>query len=283
MPTPEELNTAVFPNWCPGCGDFGIWAALKNAVVQLKLPLDETLLVYGIGCHGHMVNFLNVHGFEGLHGRPLPVAMGAKIANHDLSVIVIAGDGDTLGEGMGHLISACRGNHDITCLIHDNQVYGLTTGQVSPTADRGHKSKSTPAGTLDEALDPIALTLSAGASFVGRGFAGDIGHLTEMVKAAISHKGFSFLDVYQPCVTFNKINTYEWFRERIYKLEESYQPNDKEKAFSKALERDRLPLGVFYQEERPTYEDGLPQIAKTPLVKQSVKTPDLTTLFKKLT
>lgn len=283
MSPAEELNTAVFPNWCPGCGDFGIWAALKNAIVQLKLPLDKTLIVYGIGCHGHMVNFLNVHGFEGLHGRPLPVAIGAKIANHELKVIVIAGDGDTLGEGVGHLISACRGNHDITCLIHDNQVYGLTTGQASPTASRGHKSKSTPEGTLDEALDPIALTLSVGASFIARGFAGDISHLTEMVKAAIGHKGFAFLDVYQPCVTFNKVNTYDWFRQRIYKLEETYKPDDKKAAFARALERDRLPLGIFYREKRSTFEDGLPQIAKTPLVTQPVKTPDLTGLLQELT
>lgn len=273
MTEAQDFNTKNKPTWCPGCGDFGIWAALKNAFVQMGWGTDDALLVYGIGCHGHMVNFLKIYGFEGLHGRPVPVAVGAKLANHKLKVIVVTGDGDTYGEGIGHLIAAIRSNHDITCIVHNNQVYGLTIGQKSPTADRGFKSKSTPQGVLETPVNPLTLTLALDGTFVSRGFAGDMDHLTKLIITGVNHAGFALIDVLQPCVTFDKIHTYPWYRQRIYKLESiNYQPADKLKAIELALQwGDKIPIGLFYKEEgRSTYEQNLPQLADKAMVERDI-------------
>lgn len=265
--TTASYTTGFLPTWCPGCGDFGIWKSIQGAFAKLGIAPDEGLMIYGIGCHGNMYDWMNMYGFVGLHGRALPVAQGAKLANHKVPVVVISGDGDCLGEGGNHFIHAAKRNPDVTVIIHDNQVYGLTTGQASPTAKPGFKTKSTPEGATDEPVNPLTLALVSGATFVARGFAGDMPGLTELMAQAVDHKGFSVIDVLQPCVTFNKVYTYQWFRQRLYKLsDEQYQPNDKFKALEKAMEwGDKIPVGVFYKEDKPTSEDRELALASAPL------------------
>ncbi|KKR72829.1 MAG: 2-oxoacid ferredoxin oxidoreductase, subunit beta [Candidatus Roizmanbacteria bacterium GW2011_GWB1_40_7] len=215
-----------------------------------------------------MNDFIKAYGFHSLHGRALPNAIGIKLANHKLPVVVVGGDGDLLGEGGNHMIHACRGNYNITVMIHNNQVYGLTTGQNSPTALKGTKAKSTPQGIIEEPLNPTALAISQGASFVGQGFAGDIPHLTNLIQQAILHKGFSVVNVYQPCVTFNKLNTYAWFRQRVYHLDENYDKTNKVAAMEKSFELlEKIPLGILYQVEKPTYEESIGQLGEIPLYK----------------
>jgi len=206
-----------------------------------------------------------------LHGRTLPAASGAKIANPELIVIAVGGDGDGYGEGGNHFINAVRRNHDITYLVHNNQVYGLTKGQASPTSDSGFVTKTTPQGA-DIPLNPIALAIAAGASFVGRSFAGDIEHLTQLIVLGIQHHGFALIDVLQPCVSFNQKNTYAWYRERVYKLEENgYDSGNKMAAFEKAQEwGDKIPIGVIYREEKSTYEEQLPALNRGPLVQREL-------------
>lgn len=280
------------PNWCPGCGDFGIWVSLKNAIVTLGLNPWEVVLISGIGCSSKLPYWVKTYGFNGLHGRPMPIAEGIKLANHGLKVIVIGGDGDQYGEGLNHLVHAARRNIDLTLLVHDNQIYGLTTGQFSPTTDVGVKNKVTPVPTVEAPVNPISLALSAGATFIARGFSGDNKQETQLLVEAITHKGFAIVDTMQPCVTFNHKNTFAWFYERVYKLEaEGYNSADRLKAFEKAQEwplkkqlligeKEHIPTGVFYKEERPTWEEGVPQIAKEPLVKQSIENVDIAPLLK---
>ncbi len=265
--TADQLKTGFLPTWCPGCGDFGIWMSLRQALSNLGIGPDDGLIVYGIGCHGNMYDWMNMYAVEGLHGRALPVAQGAKLANHKLPVIVVSGDGDCLGEGGNHFIHAAKRNPDLTVIIHDNQVYGLTTGQASPTADQGFKTKSTPEGVVDQPVNPLTLALVSGATYVARGFAGDTPGLTQIIAEAISHKGFSVVDALQPCVTFDKVHTYQWYRSRLYRLaDEGFEPNDKFKALGKAMEwGDRIPVGLLYKEERPTSEDRESALAGGPL------------------
>jgi len=255
----NEFRTQAKIIWCQGCGNFGILTALENAFKKLGLSSNQIAAVYGIGCHGHMANYLKVYNFEGIHGRALPIASGIKIANKKLKVISIVGDGDQLGEGANHLVHASKRNSDITCLIHNNQIYSLTVGQASPTSEKGIKTKTTPQGVVDQQLNPLALAIASGATFVARSFAGDIPYLTEVLVQAINHKGFSLVDILQPCISLNHINTFTWYRERIYKLEETrYSPNDKNLAFAKSLEwGEKIPIGVFYREQRLTLEDQL--------------------------
>ncbi|OQX50473.1 2-oxoacid ferredoxin oxidoreductase [candidate division CPR3 bacterium 4484_211] len=274
---PTDLNTHNQPTWCPGCGNFGIFTALKNAFLELSLDPSTILCVEGIGCHGHVVNFLQVNHFEGLHGRPLPIAQGAKLANHELNVFVLTGDGDCLGEGGNHFLHALRRNVDLVCLIHNNQRYSLTTGQTSPTTEQGDRTKTSLKGVLEKPVNPVALAIASGGGFVARGFAGDVDHLAKMIVAAHRHKGFAVVDILQPCVTFNKLNTFDYFLKRVYKLgeQEGYQPNDKQMAFKKSLEwGERIPIGIFYQEERPVYEEQLPQLAHASLVESKVESFD---------
>jgi 2-oxoglutarate ferredoxin oxidoreductase subunit beta len=277
----NDFDTPNRPTWCPGCGNFGIWLSLKNAFVKLGIPAEQAFLVYGVGCHGNMNNWMKVYGLEGLHGRTLPVAQAVKLANHDLTVVAVSGDGDGLGEGGNHFLHAAKRNPDISVIIHDNGVYGLTTGQASPTAKKGTKTKSTPDGVTDEPVNPLTLAITAGATFVARGFAGDTPHLTELLAEAMNHKGFALVDVLQPCVTFNKINTYAWYRQRIYKLEsEGYVPDNKMKAFEKAMEwGDRIPTGIIYRENRETNESWEPALKNGPLVYQKQDKPDFSSLL----
>jgi 2-oxoglutarate ferredoxin oxidoreductase subunit beta len=292
MTTLKDLEiTYDKPNWCPGCGDFGIWISLKNAIVQLNLNPWEVVLVSGIGCSSKLPYWVKTYGFNGLHGRPMPVAEGLRLANSGLTVIVIGGDGDQYGEGGNHLLHAARRNVNLTLLVHDNQIYGLTTGQYSPTTDIGEKNKATPVPTVEAPVNPISFALAAGATFVARGFAGDTKQETEIMMAAIQHKGFSFIDTMQPCVTFNHKNTFAWFYERVYKLEtQGHDPKDKIQAFSRAEEwplrrhlkegeKEKISTGIFYTEERPTWEEQTPQITEKPLVKQSINDVDVDPLF----
>lgn len=278
----EELTTKCSPNWCPGCGNLAIWGAFKNAAVQKGWDDTNTALVAGIGCHGHILNFTKITSLEGLHGRPIPVATGIKLANNSLNVFAFTGDGDCLGEGGNHFVHACRRNHDINVIIHDNAIYGLTTGQTSPTSPHGYKSKSTPDGNPDYPINPIALAIAAGATFVARAYAGDIQGMAELMIRANEHRGISILDILQPCMTFNKLLNHNFYRENTYKLDESHDVKNKEAAFKKALEwgEKKIPIGVFYQnEDEPSYESEIPQIAKEPLVKSNPVHKNLTDLF----
>jgi len=259
------------PAWCPGCGNFGILTALKNALVALEIEPYRVLMVSGIGQAGKLPHYTKGNVLNVLHGRTLPAASGAKIVNPELIVIAVGGDGDGYGEGGNHFINAVRRNHDITYLVHNNQVYGLTKGQASPTSDSGFVTKTTPQGA-DIPLNPIALAIAAGASFVGRSFAGDIEHLTQLIVLGIQHHGFALIDVLQPCVSFNQKNTYAWYRERVYKLEEhGYDSGNKMAAFEKAQEwGDKIPIGVIYREEKSTYEERLPALKKGTLVRREL-------------
>lgn len=279
----EHFESPRAPTWCPGCGDFAIWRSLKLALAEEKQEPHESVIVYGIGCSGNMADKMRVYGFHGLHGRALPAAEGIKLANHRLPVVVIGGDGDGYGEGLSHFLHTVRGNHDLTYLVHNNAVYGLTKGQTAPTSGKGFRSNSTPAGVIEEPVNPIALAIAAGATFVARGFSADVAHLTGLLLAGFHHRGFALIDVLQPCVTFNHLNTYEYYRKRVYKLEEAsgYAPKDRHAAFRHALEwGDRIPIGIFYQdEERPAYHEELPQLANGARVDQPVDDADLAPLF----
>lgn len=279
------------PNWCPGCGDFGLWVALKQAIVELNLNPWEIVLVSGIGCSSKLPYWVKTFGFNGLHGRPMPVAEGIKLANHGLTVIVIGGDGDQYGEGGNHLIHAARRNIDLTVIIHNNQIYGLTTGQASPTSDLGMKNKVELEGVVEAPLNPLSLAISSGATYVARGFAGDTKQQTELLVSGIKHKGFAIVDTLQPCVTFNHKNTFPWFYERIYKLEKNYDSSKRVNAFAKAEEwplrvllkegeKEKIPTGIFFQEERPTWHEQIPQIKKSPLVKQAIEDVNIAPLLK---
>jgi 2-oxoglutarate ferredoxin oxidoreductase subunit beta len=259
------------PAWCPGCGNFGILKALNTALIEMDIDPHQVLLVSGIGQAGKLPHYTRGNVFNSLHGRPVPPAIGAKIANSELIVIAVSGDGDAYGEGGNHFLHAARRNHDITYLVHNNQVYGLTKGQASPTSDVGFITKTTPDGAANP-VNPIALAIVSGASFVSRGFAGDMDHLANLIKKGITHRGFALIDILQPCVSFNHKNTYQWYKERVYKLEdERYDPGDRKAALEKALEwGDKIPIGIIYEQNLPVYEDHLPALNDGPLVKKKI-------------
>ena len=284
MVTLEDLKTPKTNTWCPGCGNFGILMAFKKALIELGLQREEAVLVSGIGCHGKMVNYVNINGFHGIHGRVLPLATGIKLSNPNLTVVGFAGDADQYNEGWGHFAHAIRQNIDMTLIVHDNMVLGLTTGQATSTSQPGFKSKSTPFGVIPPMLNPLAHALVSNGSFVARGFAGDMMHLKGLMVEAIKHRGFAFIDVFQPCVSFNYLNTYDWFLQRIYKLdEEGHDVTDRKKALEKAFEwGDRIPIGVFYNKERPTYQDSLPHVKDENLTKLSTKNVDVTSTIKEM-
>ena len=212
------------PAWCPGCGNFAILRAFKETMAELGIEPHQFTIVSGIGQAGKFPHYLRCNTFNGLHGRTLPVATGIKLSNHEMLVIAVAGDGDCYGEGGNHLIHAMRRNINVKLFVHDNQIYGLTKGQASPTSIEGMVTKAQPFGTIPEQLNPIALAVALDCSFVARGFAGDIEHLKGLIKEAINHEGFALVDIFQPCVTFNKINTYDWYRQRVYPIEAGYNP-----------------------------------------------------------
>ncbi len=242
--------------WCPGCGNFSILKALKQALVASGIAPHQVLFVSGIGQAAKTPHYLKTNLFNGLHGRHLPVATGAKLANPELIVIAESGDGCTYGEGGNHFLGALRRNIDMTVLVHNNQVYGLTKGQASPTSDEGFVTKAQPGGALSEPIHPLALAVSLHAGFVARSFSGMPEHLAKMIREGIAHRGLSLIDVLQPCVSFNKINTYAWYKERCYPLPDDYDPRDWEAAMRKAMEwGEKIPIGVIYRDERPTFEE----------------------------
>ncbi|HET6351855.1 MAG TPA: thiamine pyrophosphate-dependent enzyme [Coriobacteriia bacterium] len=293
MAVTKEFSSPIAPTWCPGCGNFQMFEALKRAILEMGWKTEDFAMFWGIGQHGNGSDFWQVQGFHALHGRSLPPATAFRLTRPDQHVIVEMGDGDGYGLGMGHFIHTVRRNVDITCIAHNNQIYGLTTGQASPTSDHLMKSPSTPKGVLEEPVNPIGLALAERATFVARGWAGDIAHLSNLYVQALSHKGFALVDVFQPCVTFNKVNTFRWFNERIYKLEEEgWDPSDRVKAFELSMstfhdlectpETCRIPVGVYYKEEgRPTYEDGL-SATQTPAFKQAQTPRDVSAIMRGL-
>jgi 2-oxoglutarate ferredoxin oxidoreductase subunit beta len=277
MATVNDYNVREKIQWCAGCGNFAINTALKGALAELNLPNHKVVMVSGIGCSSKNPHYVNTYGFEGLHGRPLPIASAIKLANHELTVIAEGGDGDGYGIGVQHFVHIMRRNYDLNYIVHNNQIYGLTAGQASPTSQKGMKTKTTPNGVIEVPFNPIAYAILGGATYVARGFAGDVPHLKELIKNAITHKGFALVDVFQPCVTFNKLNTYEWFRQRIYKLEGTgHDQSNKNMALQKALEEaatnyQKLPIGLFYNVPEPVYEEQLPQLKDKPLVEQDME------------
>ncbi len=251
-----EPEYAIDIAWCPGCGNFGIRNALMQVLAEMETDLAKLVMVSGIGQAAKLPHYVKTNVFNGLHGRALPPATAIKAANPELTVIVESGDGDMYGEGGNHFMHAIRRNPDIACFVHNNMVYGLTKGQASPTSDEGFKTAVQPGGVILEPFNPLATAIALGVSFAARSYIGDIDRTKEVMKQAITHKGFALVDIFQPCVTFNRINTYQWFKEHTYYLEEEYDPRDRTRAFQRTLEKEKLPLGVFYiGPERPTFEE----------------------------
>jgi len=255
----KDCSISTFETaWCPGCGDHAILDALKETLISLGKKPHEVLIVGGIGQAAKTPQYLNTNGFSGLHGRALPPAAAAKIVNKNMTVIIDTGDGDSYGEGGNHFIHNIRRNVDITHFVHDNQIYGLTKGQASPTTDVGHVTEVQPYGSNNTSMNPMLLAISLGAGFVARAFSGDKEHLKQIMEQAINYKGYALVDILQPCVSFNKINTFKWYNKRIYKLEEGYDPTNKLKAIEKSMEwNDKIPLGILYTENKPDFHDKI--------------------------
>lgn len=262
------------PAWCPGCGNFSILKTFKEAVAELGIEPHQYTIVSGIGQAGKFPHYLKCNTFNGLHGRTLPVATGLKLANGSQIVIAVAGDGDCYGEGGNHLLHAMRRNINVKLFVHNNQIYGLTKGQASPTSTEGTRPKNLPFGVLSETLNPMALAVAMDCSLAARSFSGNAEHLKSMIKAVLLHKGFSLLDILQPCVSFNKLNTYEWYKERVYEIGDDHDPYDRAEAFRMALEwGDRIPLGIIYRNNRSTFDERISVISDLALVRQE-QTPD---------
>jgi len=273
MVTLEQYHSDDPIAWCPGCGNFSILDALKNALVRSGKGPNEMVIVSGIGQAAKMPHYVRCNIFNGLHGRTLPVAMGVKLANHELTVLAEGGDGDGYTEGGNHFIHAMRRNIDLTYLVHNNQVYGLTKGQTSPTSELGFISKTTPMGALNPPLNPLLLAIALNCSFLARGFSGDTEHLADLISQGLSHKGFALIDILQPCVSFNRVNTFKWYESRVYNINEDprYDPHDRNSAFSRAQEwGERIPIGIIYKEDRLTLDEQQSAIKDKSLVKQKI-------------
>jgi 2-oxoglutarate/2-oxoacid ferredoxin oxidoreductase subunit beta len=269
MATFKDFRNNVKPNWCPGCGDFSVQAAIQRAAANVGLEPENLAVISGIGCSGRISGYINSYGLHGIHGRSLPIAQGVKMANRDLTVIASGGDGDGFAIGMGHTIHSIRRNIDITYIVMDNQIYGLTKGQTSPRSAAGFKTKSTPHGSIEQAISPMEMALTAGATFVAQSFSTDLKDLTALIEAGIQHKGFSLINVFSPCVTYNKVNTYDWFKENLTKLSdiEGYDPSSREEAMSTLMKHDGLVTGLIYQnKERQSYQTLLKGYSEDPLV-----------------
>lgn len=268
--------------WCPGCGNFGILNAVKEALTELDIDQQNLVFVSGIGQAAKAPHYLRTHFFNGLHGRALPPATAIKAANPELTVIAESGDGDTYGEGGNHFIHTIRRNPDITNIVHNNMVYGLTKGQASPTSPRGFKTPVQVHGVFQEPFNPLSVAIALDASFVARAYILDMEKTKEILKKAITHKGYSLVDIFQPCVSFNKVNTYEWFKENTYYLDDSHDPADRVEAFRRATEKGKLPLGIFYVNVgKPTFEENLAiyREDKTPLFKRDLDKEKLSSLI----
>ena len=255
--SPKDFATATPSWWCAGCGDFGVLAALKQACADLALQPKDVAFISGIGCSGKISGYLHSYAFHGVHGRALPTATAVKLANRDLTVIVAGGDGDGYAIGAGHFLHAVRRNANLTYIVMDNQTYGLTKGQSSPTSQLGYKDGTHPHGNPDAPINGLAIALAAGGTFLARGFSSEPKQMTEMIKEAVRHPGFAVVEVMSPCVTFNKVNTYKWFKENVYHLDDEpgYDAHDKQRAFATLSKPGKIPLGIFYRELRPTLDE----------------------------
>ncbi|MGE7917935.1 2-oxoacid:ferredoxin oxidoreductase subunit beta [Viridibacillus sp. NPDC093762] len=285
MVTFKDFRNNVKPNWCPGCGDFSVQAAIQRAAANLEIQPHELAVVSGIGCSGRISGYINSYGLHGIHGRALPIAQGLKMANRDLKVIASGGDGDGFAIGMGHTIHSIRRNVDITYIVMDNQIYGLTKGQTSPRSAAGFVTKSTPGGAIEPSLKPLEVALSAGATFVAQSFSTDLKELTAIIEAGMNHNGFAFINVFSPCVTYNKINTYDWFKENITKLSsiEGYDSTNRAQAMATVMEHEGLVTGIIYQdEETPSYQNLVNGYSEEPLNQQDmmIEEKDLQDLMK---
>jgi len=266
--------------WCPGCGNFSIAKAVKQALVASNLKPHEVLFVSGIGQAAKAPHYLNANVFNGLHGRSLPVATGAKLSNSNLTVMVESGDGCNYGEGGNHLLAAIRRNVNITLLVHNNQVYGLTKGQASPTSDEGFVTKAQPQGAPSAAFNPITLAVAMRAGFVARGFSGMIDHLSELIQQGIAHHGFALIDILQPCVSFNAVNTFAWYEKRCSPMPAKYDPTNWDEAMKLACQwGDRIPIGVIYENDRLSFEEHFPVLSQGPLVGRNVERAILKTIM----
>ncbi|WP_202080406.1 2-oxoacid:ferredoxin oxidoreductase subunit beta [Caldalkalibacillus salinus] len=268
----KDFRNDVKPNWCPGCGHFSIQAAIQRAAAKQDLNPEHLAVVSGIGCSGRISGYVNAYGFHGVHGRALPVAQGVKLANPELTVIASGGDGDGYAIGMGHTIHAMRRNIDMTYIVMDNQVYGLTKGQTSPRSRKGFMTKSTPSGAMEKQTQPMQLALSSGVGFLAQGFSGDLKGIVSLIEKGIQHKGFSLINIFSPCVTYNKVNTYDFFKENIIKLEdeEAYDPSNLGMAMQKLIEHNGLVTGVIYQDHEPSFTDQIPDFDDNPIVHQDL-------------
>lgn len=271
----KKYDSDFKPTWCPGCGAFGIFNSLKTVFDQQGWGLDDVCLTYDIGCSSNMANFIKVYGLGGLHGRSLPAACGVSLAHHQMPVIAIAGDGGAYGEGLNHFMAACRANYNLTYVVINNQIYALTTGQTSPTTAQGQKTKSTPFGAIEKPFNPLTAAIENEAGFVSRSYAANPQHMIKVLTAAIKHNGFALVDILSPCVTWQKKDQpFSWYHDRVYELEK--KPYSKEEALEIARqEPEKLPIGIFYTNDRPSYQDKLPQLKNEPLVHQSIKTTDI--------
>ncbi|WHX51165.1 2-oxoacid:ferredoxin oxidoreductase subunit beta [Paenibacillus woosongensis] len=273
MATFKEFRNKIKPNWCPGCGDFSVQAAIQRAAANVGLEPEDLAVISGIGCSGRISGYINAYGLHGIHGRALPIAQGVKLANRDLTVIASGGDGDGFAIGMGHTVHAIRRNINITYIVMDNQIYGLTKGQTSPRSGEGFKTKSTPEGSIESTLSPLEVALAAGATFVAQSFSSDLKQLTSLIEQGIQHEGFSLINVFSPCVTFNKVNTYDWFKDNIINLDtvEGYDPTNRLAAMTKLMETGSMITGLIYQnKEKKSYENLVHGFSKEPLAHQSL-------------
>ena len=257
MSESKDFNSSVHPDWCPGCGDFGLLTAFKKAFPILNLEPHQIMTVSGIGCSSNLPGFINTYGMHTLHGRALPIAQGFKLANHKMTVVAVGGDGDGYGIGVGHFVHAMRRNVDVTYVVMNNSIYGLTTGQTSPTSALKMKTKSTPFGNPELPINPLTLALGSGCSFVARVYTGHVPQLIEVLKRAIQHQGFALVDTFSPCVTFNKLNTHEFYKQNVKDINQNgHDPSDIMAAFREATRTDYIATGILYQQERSCYEES---------------------------
>jgi 2-oxoglutarate/2-oxoacid ferredoxin oxidoreductase subunit beta len=285
MVTRKDFDVETRPTWCPGCGNFGILNAIKMALAEHDIAPHELFIVTGIGCGSKLPHYMKATGFHTLHGRTLAVATGARLANHGLRVMTVHGDGDGYGEGLSHFLNAVRRNIDLVDIVQDNRIYGLTKGQYSPTSEKGKHTPTSPEGSIDRPVNPLAMAITAGATFVSRGYSGELHHLVHLIGEALEHPGYALVDVLQPCVTWNRSYAYDFYSERVYKLEDEkeYDPTDRKAAWERAHEwNQRIPIGILYRSEPlPTYEEQVPALKAGPLVKQpleSLKTEQIEAL-----
>ncbi|WP_017753835.1 2-oxoacid:ferredoxin oxidoreductase subunit beta [Calidifontibacillus oryziterrae] len=273
MATFKDFRNSVKPNWCPGCGDFSVQAAIQRAVANVGVEPHELALISGIGCSGRISGYVNAYGVHGIHGRALPIAQGVKMANRDLTVIAAGGDGDGFAIGTGHTVHAIRRNIDITYIVMDNHIYGLTKGQTSPRSERGFKTKSTPKGSIEPSISAMEMALTVGATFVAQSFSSDLKELTSLIEAGINHKGFSLINVFSPCVTYNKVNTYDWYKENLKRLSDidGYDPSNRIQAMQTLMENDGLVTGLIYQnKDQKSYQEQLFGYSEKPLVQSDL-------------